>query len=58
MKERRDEIIPLKCEDCGLEWEEHFSLPIVMGVFVKKIKAVACPSCGGKKALIQKKVIV
>lgn len=44
--------MPLKCEKCGTEWQESFSLPMLARVFVKKAKAVACPKCGAKNARI------
>lgn len=52
-EQRHDAIMSLKCSDCGTEWEEHFSLPMNLTVFVNKTKACACPNCGGKKALMQ-----
>jgi DNA-directed RNA polymerase subunit RPC12/RpoP len=50
---RHDAIMPLKCGACGTEWDEHFSLPMVVDAFVSKSKAVRCPSCGSKKAMMQ-----
>ena len=47
--ERRDVKMPLKCGDCGTQWDEHFSIPMNLSVFVKKGKGIACPNCGGQK---------
>lgn len=51
-EERHDTVMPLRCDDCGTEWDEHFSLPMNVEVFAKKGKAIACPNCGGKKILM------
>ena len=50
---RNEARMPLKCGDCGEEWEETFSLPMLAKVFCKKAKATACPKCGGKKCIMQ-----
>lgn len=47
--ERTDANMPLKCRDCGAQWEERFGLPMNLSAFVKKVKGIACPECGGEK---------
>lgn len=46
---RTDVKMPLVCGDCGTEWNEHFSLPMNISVFVKKGNAIACPKCASQK---------
>lgn len=48
-RERIDAKMPFECSDCGTQWDEHFSLPMNVTVFVKRGKALACPKCGSKK---------
>ncbi len=48
-EERIDAKMPLGCGDCKTQWDEHFSLPMNLTVFVKKGKALACPKCGSQK---------
>lgn len=52
-EKRTDARMPLKCGDCGTEWEEHFSLPMDVDVFIKRSKAALCPKCGSRKAMMQ-----
>ena len=52
-EQRKDAVMPLKCSDCGTEWDEHYSLPMNLAVFVKRMKTALCPKCGSKKALMQ-----
>ena len=49
-EKRRESVMPLRCGACGTEWDEHFSLPMLAEVFVKKLRAALCPKCGSKKA--------
>lgn len=44
--------MPLRCTGCHTRWDEYFSLPMNVKVFVKKGKAIACPKCGGKDILM------
>jgi DNA-directed RNA polymerase subunit RPC12/RpoP len=48
-EKRFDAKMPLECGDCGTQWDEHFSVPMRVEVFIKKGKALACPKCGSKK---------
>ena len=50
---RNDAVMPLKCGDCGTEWNEYFSLPMLVDVFVQR--KPRCPHCGSKKAMMQPK---
>lgn len=44
--------LPMKCEDCSHEWEEVFSLPMIVDAFVARLRGTLCPKCGSKEASI------
>ena len=48
----RDVQMPVRCGDCGREWEEHFITPMNAREFVERTRAVRCPKCGGKDIYI------
>ncbi len=53
LNERHTDILHFLCGNCRLEWDESFSMPIIMDVAVTRFKAIACPQCGSKKAYLR-----
>jgi len=54
---RHDNPLELSCGDCGLEWVEHFSLPMTVTAFVTRSKAIICPRCDSKKIYLGRKEV-
>lgn len=53
MNTQKDAPISLKCQVCGREWVEHFSLPMLVPVFLKRFKTLRCPKCGAGNIALQ-----
>lgn len=41
----KENVLPVRCKDCGHAWDEPQDLPKEVGEWIKEVRKMRCPQC-------------